>query len=241
MKISIQQPECFPWLGYFDKILQVDKVVFLDNVQFKKRYFENRNKIRTRQGWVWLSVPVKTKGRYTQLIRDVEIDNSQQWQRKIVSALEHSYKKTRYWNDFGSQLCDFVSRPYHYLLDFNMAIIEACMQRLGIEREWCMASSLQTKQVGSYLILEICQKMCASDYLSGAFGRDYLKENDFHTNNINVHYQNFNHPVYEQIHGKFEPAMSIIDLYFNHGSESMNILKNNLKTRWKNHEISQNK
>ncbi len=241
MMISIQQPEFFPWLGYFDKMLQVDKIVFLDNVQFKKRYFENRNKIRTPQGWVWLNVPVKTKGRYTQMIREVEIDNSQHWQRKIVSALEHSYKKTQYWNDFGIQLCRFVWRPYHYLLDFNIAIIQACMQRLGIEREWYMASSLQTKQVGSDLILEICRKMDASDYLSGSFGRDYLKENDFHINNINVHYQNFIHPVYEQIHGKFEPAMSIVDLYFNHGPKSINILKNNLKTRWNNYEINQNR
>ena len=224
--ISIQQPEYFPWLGFFDKLQQVDKVVFLDSVQFKKRYFENRNKVRTYQGWAWINTPVKTKGRYTQKIMDVEINNAYPWQKKIVSTIKHNYKKAPYWGDFGESLCKLISRPYELLVDLNISVILFLMEKLGIEHKWCLSSSLSTKYSGSDLILEICRKMNATDYLSGRDGRAYIKENAFIKSGIHVHYQDFTHPVYEQFHGGFVDGMSIIDLLFNHGPESVNIIKN---------------
>lgn len=225
MKISIQQPEYFPWIGYFDKILQVDKVVFLDNVQFKKRYFENRNKVRTYQGWTWINTPVKTKGRYTQKIMEVEIDNSRPWQKRIIFTITHHYKKSPYWKDFGEELCELISKPYELLVDFNLEISLFLMDKLGVKPEWCLASSLKTEHSGSDLILEICQKMNATDYLSGKDGKDYLKGEDFTINGIQIYYQDFVHPVYTQIHGDFKAGMSVIDLYFNHGPDSTNIIK----------------
>lgn len=225
MMISIQQPESFPWLGFFDKILQVDKVVFLDNVQFKKRYFENRNKIRTPQGWIWLNTPVKTKGRYTQKIMEVEIDNSRPWQKKLISTITQHYRKAPHWKETGDELCEIISKPYELLADFNLAIIFFFMEKLSIKREWTLASSLNTKHSGSYLIWEICQKMNATDYLSGINGKNYLKEEDFIKRKIRIHYQRFRHPIYKQVYDGFEAGMSIIDLYFNHGPDSTNIIK----------------
>lgn len=221
MKISIQQPEFFPWLGYFDKLRQVDKVVFLDNVQFKKRYFENRNKVRTYQGWTWLNIPVKTKGRYTQRIMEVEIDNSQPWQKRIVSAIRCNYRKATYWEDYGESLCGLVSRPYVLLVDFNLSVILFLMEKLGVKREWYLSSALGTEHSGSDLILEICRKMHATDYLSGKDGGSYLKEEEFIKNGIKLHYQNFMHPVYKQFHGGFFEGMSVIDLLFNYGPDSI--------------------
>ena len=123
MLISIQQPEYFPWIGYFDKMMKVDGVVFLDNVQFKKRYFENRNKIRTDQGWIWIRTPVLTKRKFAQKICEVELDNSQPWQRKLVSTLVRNYKKAPYWNQIGDELCEIIMRPYTLLVDLNLAVI----------------------------------------------------------------------------------------------------------------------
>ncbi|MFC1623828.1 WbqC family protein [Candidatus Omnitrophota bacterium] len=238
MKISIQQPEFFPWLGYFDKLYQVDKVVFLDNVQFKKRYFENRNKVRTRDGWMWLNTPVKTKGRYTQKIMDAEIDNSKPWQKRIVSAIRCNYRRAPYWEYYGESICGIVSRPYKFLVDFNLSVILFLMEKLGVKREWCLSSALSTEDLGSDLILEICRKMQATDYLSGKDGKSYLKEDGFVKNGIKLHYQNFIHPVYKQFHGGFFEGMSVIDLLFNHGSESTDIIKGINLSKAVNNETS---
>jgi len=227
MIISIQQPESFPWLGYFDKILSVDKIIILDNVQYKKRYFENRNKVRTFQGWTWIVTPVRTKGRFKQKIMDVEIDNSRPWQQKIVSTLKFNYKKTPFWNDGGEELCHLISKPHNNLSDFNLSVILFFMSKLNIHKPYCKASSLDTEHSGSQLILEICQKVKTKKYLSGKDGINYLDERIFDDNNIKVIYQGFSHPEYTQFHGEFIPNMSIADLYFNHGPKCVDILTRN--------------
>jgi hypothetical protein len=222
--ISIQQPESFPWLGFFDKIRQVDCVVFLDNVQFKKRYFENRNKVRTFEGWTYLTTPVLSKGRYTQKINEVEIDPSRPWQRDFSSTLLCNYKKAPYWNDLGEELCALIEKPYQRLVDFNLAVIFLMMRKLGLARDYRMASALGTECSGSDLILEICRRMEATHYLSGKDGRNYLREEPFREAGIEVIYQDFKHPTYTQVQGGFEPAMSAIDLYFNHGPKALDII-----------------
>ncbi|MEW6600111.1 MAG: WbqC family protein [Nitrospirota bacterium] len=225
MIISIQQPEYFPWLGFYDKIMKVDKVVFLDNVQFKKRYFENRNKVRTAQGWTWITTPVMNRGFYTQKIMDVMIDNSSPWQKKITSTLRRSYGRTPFWREGGEELCELISGQHARLVDLNLAVILFFMDKLGIKREYALASSLETMSSGSDLILEICRKVRAEAYLSGRDGRNYLKVEDFTGYGIEVLYQDFKHPEYRQLHGEFMSHMSITDLYFNHGPGSVEIIR----------------
>lgn len=218
MFISIQQPEYFPWLGYFDKMHQVDLVVFLDNVKFKKRYFENRNKVRTATGWTWVRTPVLVKGRYEQRIDEVEIDNSQPWQRKLSSTIRHSYAKAPRWLEGGGEdLCQLIEDCTETrLVEFNLAVIAFMAERFGIAKPTIRASTLGTMSTGSELILEICRKVGAETYLSGRDGRNYLDEATFAAAGIAVKYQDFNHPIYTQYHGPFEPGMSGIDLMFNH-------------------------
>jgi WbqC-like protein len=227
--ISIQQPEFFPWLGFFDKIKQVDKVVFLDNVQFKKRYFENRNKIRTKTGWSWIRVPVIAKGRYTQLINEVEIDNSQKWQQKLVNSIKCNYSNKPHWfSSGGEELCELISKKeYTRLVEFNLEIISFISSKFKSESEYKMilASSLGTENKGSDLIHEICMKVGAKKYLSGRDGKDYLDEKKFKESSIQVLYQDFKHPVYEQHSSEgFLDTMSAIDLLFNYGCDGLEIL-----------------
>ena len=99
-----------PWMGYFDKINNVDKVVFLDNVQFKKRYFENRNKMRNKDSWIWLNVPVISKGKFKQNINEVLIENANNWRDKITKTLKLNYSSTPYWNDVGPDFIDLIKR-----------------------------------------------------------------------------------------------------------------------------------
>ena len=226
--ITIQQPEYFPWLVYFNKMFLVDEIVFLDDVQFKKRYFENRNKIRTNDGWMWISTPVLTKGRYKQKIMNVEIDNSQLWQKKIIKALMLNYQKSKFWYKYEKELCELIMRPYNKLIDFNFSIILFIMKKLNINNNYCFSSSLNIKSSGSQLILDICKKMNANIYLSGDKGVDYLNKNDFKKNHIKIVYHNFKHPEYKQLREPFISHMSFVDLLFNYGPDSLLILKNNM-------------
>ena len=234
MLISIQQPEFMPWMGYFDKVVNVEKVVFLDNVQFKKRYFENRNKIRSKDGWIWLTTPVITKGRFNQDINEVLIDNEKNWQDKIAKTLIINYQRSPYWNEVGLDFIDLIKSKWNKLIDLNISIIQFFLNLFEINRPWVLASDLKTKNSGSDLILEICQKTNASHYLSGSFGKNYLNEEKFISNNVNLAYQDFKHPEYSQIHNGFIHSMSILDLYLNHGIEGKDLLasKNEIsKTR----------
>ena len=225
MIVTIHQPDFLPWLGFFDKLLTVDKIIIMDNVQFKKRYFENRNKIRTKQGWAWINTPVLTKGKFNQKIMDVKIDNSRPWQRKITSALKHNYGNATYWEAVGEELCELISKPYDRLVDFNLSVICFFMKKMEINLEYSLASTLDTDHSGSGLILEICRKVKTVQYLSGRDGRNYLDEKEFIDNGIEIIYQDFKHPVYDHFMGHFMPEMSVVDLFFNHGRDSVDIIK----------------
>lgn len=219
MYISIQQPEFFPWLGFFHKFKAVDKVILLDNVQFKKRYFENRNRVRTPEGWCWLRVPVKSKGRFNQLIKDVEIDPSMDWRKSIIETLRHSYVRAPFWNFCSDALISQVqSFQGVSLSNFNQSIIDFLAGNLGVTRPTQLASSLNSSKSGSDLILDICCEVGASKYLSGVSGRDYLDEAKFRQSGIEIVYQNFVQKEYRQIHAEnFETSMSAVDAIFNLG------------------------
>jgi len=223
--VSIQQPEHLPWLGFFDKVRQVDFVVLLDNVQFKKRYFENRNKIRTKEGWHWLTVPVITKGKYTQLINQVETDNTTHWRKKCWLAIHTHYGKAPFFPKYSSFLEQIYNKQWTYLVDLNEEIIRRIIQELGIQVKIQRASTLGITGKGTDLLLEICQKLNADTYLSGISGKDYLDESKFTELGIKVVYQEFYHPIYTQVYEPFIPCMSIIDLLFNHGDKSLDIIK----------------
>ena len=100
MKVAVHQPQYLPWIGYFDKIIKSDCFVFLDKVQYKHREFQNRNKIRSKDGWMWLTVPVISKGKGRQSIDEVEIDNSLDWQKDHCRSLQVCYGKSEYFDEY---------------------------------------------------------------------------------------------------------------------------------------------
>ncbi|RMH56017.1 MAG: hypothetical protein D6679_10220 [Candidatus Hydrogenedentota bacterium] len=223
--ISIQQPEAFPWLGFFDKIRQVDEVVLLDSVQFKKRYFENRNRVRTANGWTWITVPVITKGRYHQKIRDVEIDNTRPWRKKILGTLEKNYRRGPGWKRFSEKITEIIVKNHQRLVDLNLEVITFLLKALSLERPTIRSSDLDLSSSGSRLILDICKARKATTYLSGAFGRNYLDLSSFSKAGIEVRFQEFRHPIYRQIHKPFLPGMSALDLIFSDPEHIPNLWK----------------
>lgn len=224
MVIAIQQPEHVPWLGFFDKMASVDEYVYLDNVQFKKRYFENRNKIRTADKWGWLTVPVITKGLYRQKINEVEIDNSRDWRKKYLNSIRASYGRSDFFKDVFYGLEDLINKEYKRLLDLNLSLIQFVRAYTGINTPVSKSSDISEGK-GSDLILDICLKRKAHVYISGPDGRDYLKLEDFKKNNIEVRYHDYMHPEYKQLNQPFISHMSVIDLLFNCGKEALGIIK----------------
>ena len=224
MIVSIHQPQYLPWLGYFDKIARSEVFVFLDNVQFKKNEWQNRNKIKTSEGWQWLSVPVIH--RFTQKISEVEINNTVQWGRKHLNALATHYSKAPFFNDHIDFFKHTYAQEWKYLADINVHIADYLTEALGLtDKKFVLASELETREGSTERLIDICQQLGADAYLSGKDGAKYIELELFKQEGIQVAFQDYEHPRYDQLYGDFEPFLSIIDLLFNCGPDSLSILK----------------
>ena len=227
MIVSINQPAYLPWLGYFDRINRSDIHIVLDHVQFEKNSVINRNKIRTQNSWSWLTVPLKTKSKYGNLdIRNIEIQNTLQWKKKHWKTIQSNYSKCEYFKDYASFFQKVYTTEWVKIIDFINFINKHFLKILGIKTKIISSYELNPKKAKSDLILELCQKVDADQYISGPFGRDYLDLKSFENAGISVRFHDYSHPVYAQKFKGFEPNMSIIDLLLNHGKDSLKILKN---------------
>lgn len=224
MKVTIHQPEHMPWLGYFDKMAKADIYVILDIVQYRKNYFQNRNKfIDPRTGDVyWLTVPVLLKGHTSLTIKDMQINNSQNWKRKYWAKLQDSYRKHPHFHPYSEEVYSILTEDWEYLAKLNLALIEFFRKHLNINNKLIRASELDIDGKQSELLLDICKKTKASVYLAGPSGRDYLDKNIFEKSGIDVEFHAFEHPVYPSV--RFAPYLSTLDLLMNCGEKSANIL-----------------
>ena len=220
MKIAVHQPQYIPWLGYFHKMANVDLFVFLDNVQYKKREFQNRNRIKTPSGPIWLTVPVLTKGNFFQKISEVKIDNQERWREKHYETLKRNYSKAPFFKTYQNFLDEIYGKEWDYLIDLNVATVNYLKDALKITTPIKLESEIGTTKTHTERIIEICKKTGADTYLSGAGGKDYMDEGLFEQNKIKLEYQEFIFPVYPQLYGDFIPNLSALDLIFNCGPDS---------------------
>ena len=211
MILSAHQPAYLPWLGYFDKIARVDVFVYLDTVQFEKNSFINRNQIKTPQGSLWLTVPVKTKGHTSGSLRTTEIDERQPWRVKHLKSIEMNYRKAARFDECFPKIEALLSMPESNLAEYCWHQLRFWLDELGIVTRIVRSSELPIANLKSDLVLELCQYFGAQHYLSGALGRDYLIEDDFSKTGIVIEYQSFKSPVYPQLWGAFMPNLSILD------------------------------
>jgi hypothetical protein len=216
-RVAIHQPEHLPWLGYLDKARKADEFIFLDTVAFKKNYYENRNRIRTPQGWGWVNVPVLLKGRFGQTFLEVEINNKTRWAEVYFRTLLQNYSRAPFWKTYASALEEILLRPWTRLVDLNLALIGFLWSEFGIATPARRASELDAAGKKSELLLDICRKTGATVYLSGPSGRGYLVESLFAEAGIGVEYHEFHHPEYPQRFAPFVPGMASVDLLLNEG------------------------
>lgn len=225
MIVSINQPAYLPWLGYFHRIAISDLHIVLDHVQYEKNSFINRNKIRTSNGWGWLTVPLKTRGRFGDLaIAQVEIANKQRWSEKHWNSIRMNYSKANYFREHADFFEGIFSRSWELLNPLLREITTYLLDAFGISTKILFSSEIGASCRKSDLVLELCRKVGATSYLSGSLGRNYLDEAAFEKAGIAVYYQDYEHPTYTQLYPGFERYMGAIDLLFNCGPESLGII-----------------
>lgn len=232
MIISIQQLEHFPWIGFFNKMSQADCFVLLDHIQFKKNYFENRNRIKTKSGWAWINVPVLMRRRFGQRINEVEINDKTNWKRKYLKSIEQSYSKAPHYKEVVDFILPAFDVEVNKLCDLNLNLIHRIHKYLEVDTRLVLSSELKIEGLASSeLLLEICKRLNADTYISGPDGRNYLNKDLFSATGIELTYHDFTHPEYPQLYGKFVSHLSVLDLIANTGKDSVEIVKNSYRIK----------
>ena len=213
--VSIHQPNYLPYLGFFDKIKKSDIFVIFDDVQFVrtgKFAWQHRNRIRTKEGWMWLTIPVK---REITKINQVEIAD-EIWKVKHWKSIKTNYNSSKHWFDYSDFLEGFYSKNYKLLVDVTIPLIKWLMDQLNVKTKMLIASDMgiDSSLHATDHLIEIIKKVGGNVYLSGILGKEYLEENKFQENDIKLVYQDFLHPTYEQNFLRFVPNLSAIDFLF---------------------------
>jgi WbqC-like protein family len=223
--VAIHQPEHMPWLGFFEKMLRADLFVLLDDVQFSKGDFQNRNRVKGRGGAQWLTVPVAQK--FPQRINEVEVAGDG-WRAKHWKTLRSCYARAAHFETHAAAFEEFYRQPWPKLSELNVAAIRLLASALGLETKFVFSSALDAAGRKSELVLDICKAVGASAYYSGRAGSTYLDAESFRRAGTEIVVQQFEHPTYEQLFMKeqgFVPNLSALDLLFNRGAEGLELLK----------------
>lgn len=225
MKIAISQPTYLPWLGYFDLIDQVDQFVLLDDAQFGKQSWDQRNRIKSPGGPQWVTVPVITHGRQGQRLCDVEISDPQFWEKQL-RAIEVSYGKAQYFDVYFPQVKALHSSGHSKLVDLNLQLIHWIAKELRLSTPTVQSSSLQVEGRRSERLVSMCKRMGATDYVSPRTALYLLEDlTIFEASGIRVWFHNYAHPEYKQRFPPFFAYASVLDLLFNEGPRSLEIIR----------------
>jgi hypothetical protein len=215
--IAIMQPTYLPWLGYLAMINRADYFVFLDNVQFDKRSWQQRNRIKNAQGALWLTVPVLSKEKFHQKINDVVCQNLSETIKKHLSSISHSYKKAKEYNSFypflEKTISEAASMANERLSAFNIYIIKKLCAYSGIESDFYPASHLDCSGVKDELLSNICKFFQLNCYISPPGSVGYLKNSSFFET-IDVVYHEYCEPEYLQLYGEHIMNLSCLDAFF---------------------------
>ena len=227
MKIAICQPTYLPWIGYFDLMDQVDAFVLLDSVQFEKQSWQHRNRIKIASGLQWLTVPVVYRGCFGQTINQVAIRDPE-FARKHLRGIELSYRRAAYFDSYYPELAEILQAHSKGLLaDLNAGLLRWFRSIFGIRTPMVCSSAMNGRGRRSQLLVNVCLELNADGYLSPPGSTSYLL-NDlelFVNAGIEVEFHHYQHPEYSQLFPPFCPYASALDLIFNEGKRSLEVLR----------------
>lgn len=229
-KVAVLQSNYIPWKGVFDLINQVDCFVFLEDVQFTKRDWRTRNKIKTANGSDWLSIPIQKASRDTKIF-EVQISQEIEWQNKHYSYIKHSYSKSPYLSEYKWLLDEiYLDRKWMNLSEFNIFVTKLISKVLGIRTEFVNSKELNVCGIKDDRLIEICKKVNGGYYLSGPSAKDYINNEKFLREDIKLAYIVYDYPEYKQLFGEFDHYVSVLDVIFNCGPNSSKyIFKNKVE------------
>lgn len=226
-KVAILQSNYIPWKGYFDLIADVDDFVIYDEVQYTRRDWRNRNKIKTKDGTKWLTIPVQSKGLFSEKISEMKVAETS-WSQEHFKTLRHEYAKAACFDEYA----DFIEQLYlgaaklSYLSQINSLFIEAICRKLQIETRIKQSCQFTLQDGKSERLLGICKDLQADVYVSGPAAKSYLDEALFAEQNIRVEWYSYGeYPEYRQLHPPFQHAVSILDLLFNTGKAARSYMR----------------
>lgn len=226
MILTAHQPVYLPWLGLFHKIAISDAYCYFDDVQYQVKDWNNRNKIKTADGDAWLTVPVLTKGYREKKFWQIEINNTVDWRKKHWRTIYLNYKKTPFFDKYAAYFEELYKKDWRFLSDLNESMLKWFLAALGIKVDYFKASAMHFQGYKLELVLDMCKKLKADIYIFGALGKDYAEKEKFSQAGVKIYFQDYRHPEYKQTGNNFLPYMSIIDLLFNYGDQSLKILMN---------------
>lgn len=234
MRIGALQPGYLPWLGFFDQVARSDLFVLYDDLPYARDSWRNRNRIKTAQGALWLTVPVVNEGLSRKTIREVEIREHDNWRERHWQAIERSYRRAPHFGAHADFFARLYVRPWRFLVELDLEIISYLLGTLGIATKVVLSSeeglerdflasrggvTEPTERIGF-----LCQRLGANRFLEGALGRTILEPDRLAAQGITLEFHDYTHPRYRQLFGPFIPYLSVIDLLMNHGEESLAIL-----------------
>lgn len=224
------QPGYLPWLGFFELIENCDQFVILDDVQYTKRDWRSRNRIRTKAGCIWLTVPILSKGKEAQLIKDVEINNDISWCKDHFNSIKINYSKAPFFKTYIDYFAELYTKNWENLIDLDMDIICYLSKALNITKPIIRSSTLSISILPkNQRIIEICKKLNADELYDSKAAESFIDLELFKKEGIKIEFQDYKHPVYKQLYEPFIEYMSVIDLLFNEGPSSKTILLGNYK------------
>jgi len=228
MKCVILQPSYLPWRGYFHQIQKADLFIFYDDVQYDKHGWRNRNRIKTSQGTQWLTIPVYTKGSVPEKIpiNQIEISWNKKWNLHHWRAIQFAYRKAPFFHQYQDYFHKVFLRKDDLLADFTIQTTIEISSMLGISQTSFLRSSDLDNIQGEKTerLINILKKVGADHYISGPSAADYIDEKKFFEAGIKLEYMVYEYPEYEQLYPPYEPQVSIIDLMFMQGDNSLDFI-----------------
>lgn len=224
MRVAMIQPSYLPWLGYFEQMARVDEFIFLDDVQYTRKDWRNRNRIKTPYGAKWLTVPVRHAPHAT-LINQIEINYLQDWRASHLNLLRENYRKARYYEEIMDLIATYFDKKFTLLSVLNMALTEGVANYLGLFIKTFLSSQLKTKSGDrNERIIDLCKWTKATTLYDGQSARNFIDDKRFQREGVEVTFQDYRHPEYRQFQGPFISHLSVVDLLFHYGPGSLPII-----------------
>ncbi|HJW97178.1 MAG TPA: WbqC family protein [archaeon] len=225
MIATIHQVNYLPWLGFFSKIKSSDAFVMFDVADYSKNGLMNRNKIRTADGWMYLTVPIEKKF-HRRPFNEVLLPPNEKWREEHWKAMLFNYKKADYFGSYGDFFEKLYKKKHKTLMELNEEIILYIFKQLGINVKIFKTTELGTDKrlKKTDILLDILKSISADTYLSGAGGKTYIEPEKFREAGIGLRFQEYEHPEYRQRFDGFVPFMAVIDVLFNMGEKTKDLI-----------------